>query len=154
MNRPVNVKNLSFLLLVCLIGLGFTASSQSLRQDTLGLVNKPMTFYFTYRAEPFTDLSYMHFKFREVNDHQLMNSYYKYQKTYHATHAVSFAAGAQLAFAGMGFLINGNRLHFKEGALYTILGTGLITTGISIWLDKRSIKHARKVVGRYNGLVR
>jgi hypothetical protein len=154
MNPLAKSKYCSFVLLVCLMGLAFATRSQSLRQDTLGIVNKPFTFYFTYRAEPFTDLSYMHFKFRDLSDGQLMNSYYKYQKTYHATHAVSFAAGAQLAFAGMGFLLNGNRLHFKEGALYTILGTGLITIGISIWLDKRSIKHARKVVGRYNSLVR
>ncbi|MEQ9374027.1 MAG: hypothetical protein RIG68_02530 [Imperialibacter sp.] len=154
MNPLSRSKNRSFVLFVCLMVLGFAARSQALRGDTLGIVNKPFTFYLTYRAEPFTDLSYMHFKFRDLSDGQLMNSYYKYQKAYKAIRMTNIAAGAQLAFAGMGFLINGNRLHFKEAGLYTILGTGLLTTGISIWLDKRSMKHAGKVVGRYNILVR
>ncbi|WP_339813079.1 hypothetical protein [uncultured Imperialibacter sp.] len=154
MNRPVNVKNLSFFLLLCLLAFSSLTRAQSILPDTLGLVNKPMTFYFTYRAEPFTDLSYMHFKFREVNDHQLMNSYYKYQKTHKATRITSAAGAFLIGFAGAALLLNTRRQEFDKPPMYALLGTGIVTTGVSIWLERKSIKHARKVVGRYNSLVR
>jgi hypothetical protein len=136
--------------LMGMVVLTATLHAQSLLSSSLTMEESRIGYYFEYNNLVFNRLETMYPEFEQLSDPELMSVYYKHQKVNRLASALAVLAGAQVGFGVTGLVIEQDRV--GKPMLYTVLGTGLLSVGITAWLDRRGRRHARNAVKRYNSL--